>query len=49
MTSGDQTREGRLGLLWCCSGLPGILSAEVDDAQEGSWSQCCEVLSILGC
>jgi hypothetical protein len=48
MTSGAHTRKGRLGLPWCSSGLPGILGTEVDDAREGSWSQCYEVLVLLG-
>jgi hypothetical protein len=30
------------------SWLPGVLGAEVDDAQECSWSRCCEALALLG-
>jgi hypothetical protein len=37
MTSAAQTREGRLGLPWCSSGLPGILGAEVDGTRDESW------------
>jgi hypothetical protein len=28
--------------------LLSVLGTEVDDTQEGSWSQCCEELSLLG-
>jgi hypothetical protein len=37
MTSGAQTREGRLGLPWHSSRIPGILGAEVADARDKSW------------
>jgi hypothetical protein len=42
MTSGAPylrrlVRRGQLKLPWCSSWLPGVLGAEVDDAQNDSW------------
>jgi hypothetical protein len=49
MTSGAQTREGRLRASTVFSSVPGTFDAEVDDAREGSYSWCCEALALLGC
>jgi hypothetical protein len=34
--------------LKCSSGLPDVLGAEVDDAQEGSWKSHWVVSTLLG-
>jgi hypothetical protein len=41
-------RRGRLGLPCHSHWFQGVLNAEVDDAREGSWSRCREVLALLG-
>jgi hypothetical protein len=41
-------RRGWIRLLNYSSWLLSVLSAEVDDTQENFWSQCYEVLALLG-
>jgi hypothetical protein len=53
MASGGPDQVGQFvevgwGLPWCSCQFQGVLGTETDGAREGSWSRCCEELSLLG-